>query len=187
MSPMSPQKSRSGGRNLTGPHSINHRGGGTAWYGFGTGLVHPETMIITNGYGVWYTGTPWRPYEGVPHPKPVSAAFVAPVTPPMPFENPLLSASFRAQSNLLEPFRTINCFSDVFPAGPKKLNLVKPNQAYESLLKPSNILGVLRLLLFNPVPSSRHHPSTLPAIKPRGRFRVLIRLPPTWPSLIGRD
>ncbi len=70
MSPMSPQKSRSGGRNLTGPHSINHRGGGTAWYGFGTGLVHPETTIITNGYGVWYTGTPWRPYEGVPHPKP---------------------------------------------------------------------------------------------------------------------
>ena len=96
MSPMSPQKSHSGGRNLTGPHSINHRGGGTAWCGFGTGLVHPETTIITNGYRVWYTGTPWRPYEGVPHPKPVSAAFVAPVTPPMPFENPVLSASFRA-------------------------------------------------------------------------------------------
>ncbi len=47
------------------------------------------------------------------------------------------------------------------PVARKKLNLVKPNQAYESLLKPSNILGVLRLLLFKPGPSSRHHPSTL--------------------------
>ena len=84
-------------------HSISHRG----WYGFGTGLVHPETTIITNGYGVWYTGTPWRPYEGVPHPKPLSAAFVAPVGGP-----PLIEL-FREVPNRPEPFRTFNCFCGV--------------------------------------------------------------------------
>ena len=48
-------------------HLIN-RVRGTAWYGLGTGLVHPETTIIINGYRVWYTGTPWRAYGGSPLP-----------------------------------------------------------------------------------------------------------------------
>jgi hypothetical protein len=131
---------------------VNHRGG-TAWYGFGTGLVHPENTIntiIINGHRVGYTGTLWRPYVGVPHPKPLSAAFVAPVG-----GLPLIEL-FREVPNRPGPFRTINCFSDVFRPGQKNQSLRKPNQADQSLLTPSNILGVLRLLLFNPGASSRH-------------------------------
>src|SRR3954451_10310533 len=56
-----------GSRRITSP-PINHQSG-TAWYGLGTGLVHPQTSIIINEYRVWYTGTPWRPYgRGPPTP-----------------------------------------------------------------------------------------------------------------------
>src|SRR5207248_5173127 len=95
---------------------------GTAWYTFGTALVHPETSKRINGTRLWYTWyTLWKGCRGVAQ---ENVTWLGPSVS----EQAKSGQRIRSHRRLSEPFRTLKCF--LWRSLGKNLRLLTPANAY---------------------------------------------------------